>query len=210
MAIDPKKLPKDPEILQQIVVDLTRQLDKSRRLLQQLLTTRSGTRSEQLSPDQLRLFAQQVGIELAAPETAKQEDKQQKDDDEPPVAGSGGDSESGKKRGRQPLPGHLKRERIVHDLAEQDKHCAECDEDLRRIGEEVSERYEYVPAQMLVIEDACQKYACACTVKTAAKPAQPIEKSRAGANVLAHVIVSKLADHLPVHRQAKIMRRFGV
>jgi len=210
VAIDPKKLPKDPEILQQIVVDLTRQLDKSQRLLQQLLITRSGTRSEQLSPDQLRLFAQQVGIELAAPETAKQEDKQQKDDDEPPVAGSGGDSESGKKRGRQPLPGHLKRERIVHDLAEQDKHCAECDEDLRRIGEEVSERYEYVPAQMLVIEDACQKYACACTVKTATKPAQPIEKSTAGASVLAHVIVSKLADHLPVHRQTKIMRRFGV
>ena len=209
MAIDPKKLPKDPEILQQIVVDLTRQLDKSQRLLQQLLTTRSGTRSEQLSPDQLRLFAQQVGIELATTEAAEPEGKQQKDGDDPPAAGNGGDSE-GKKRGRQPLPGHLKRERIVHDLAEQDKHCAECQEDLRRIGEEVSERYEYVPAQMLVIEDACQKYACACTVKTAAKPAQPIEKSTAGASVLAHVIVSKLADHLPVHRQAKIMRRFGV
>jgi transposase len=222
VAIDPKKLPKDPEILQQIVVDLTRQLDKSQRLLQQLLTTRSGTRSEQLSPDQLRLFAQQVGIELAAPETAEPEDKQQKDDDDPPAAGNGRDSD-GKKRGRQPLPGHLKRERFVYDLAEEDKHCAECHEDLRRIGEEVSERYEYVPARMLVIEDACQKYACACTVKTAAKPAQPIEKSTAGASVLAHVIVSKLADHLPIHRQAKIMvsglpvgdcfaimRRFGV
>jgi transposase len=209
VAIDPKKLPKDPEILQQIVVDLTRQLDKSQRLLQQLLTARSGTRSEQLSPDQLRLFAQQIGIELATPEAAEPEDKQQKDDDDPPAAGNGGDSE-GKKRGRQPLPGHLKRERVVHDLAEQDKHCADCHEDLRHIGEEVSERYEYVPAQMLVIEDACQKYACACTVKTAAKPAQPIEKSTAGASVLAHVIVSKLADHLPVHRQAKIMRRFGV
>ena len=209
MAIDPKKLPNDPEILQQIVVDLTRQLDKSQRLLQQLLTTRSGTRSEQLSPDQLRLFAQQIGIELATPETVEPEEKLQKDGDDPPAAGNGGNSE-GKKRGRQPLPGHLKRERIVHDLAEQDKHCAECDEDLRRIGEEVSERYEYVPARMLVIEDACQKYACACTVKTATKPVQPIEKSTAGASVLAHVIVSKLADHLPVHRQVKIMRRFGV
>ena len=85
MAIDPKKLPKDPEILQQIVVDLTRQLDKSQRLLQQLLTNRSGTRSEQLSPDQLRLFAQQSGIELATPEAAAPEDKQQKDDDDPPA-----------------------------------------------------------------------------------------------------------------------------
>jgi len=61
-----------------------------------------------------------------------------------------------------------------------------------------------------VIEDVCKKYACACTVKTATKPPQPIEKSAAGASLLAQVIVSKVADHLPVHRQAKILRRFGV
>ena len=98
----------------------------------------------------------------------------------------------------------------MHDLPEEEKHCAGCDEDLRHIGEEISERYEYIPAQMLVIEDACQKYACSCTVRTAAKPVQPIEKSTAGASLLAHVIVSKVADHLPVHRQAKMLRRFGV
>ena len=74
----------------------------------------------------------------------------------------------------------------------------------------MSERYEYLPAQMLVIEDACLKYACACTVKTATKPPQPIEKSTAGASLLAQVIVSKVADHVPVHRQAKILQRFGV
>src|SRR6266566_7481827 len=63
---------------------------------------------------------------------------------------------------------------------------------------------------MKVIEDVCKKYACACTVKTATKPPQPIEKSVAGASLLAQVIVSKIADHLPVHRQSKIFRRFGV
>jgi transposase len=63
---------------------------------------------------------------------------------------------------------------------------------------------------MLVIEDACQKYACACTIRTALKPAQPIEKSTASASVLTQVIVAKVADHLPVHRQAKMFRRFGV
>jgi transposase len=173
------------------------------------LTTRRGTRSEQLSADQLRLFAQQIGIELPhSTEAAEQTGNEEDDNDEPPAAANGSDSSAGKKRGRQALPGHLKRERLVHDLAEQDKHCAECDQDLRHIGEEVSERYEYIPAQMLVIQDACQKYAC--TVRTAPKPAQPIEKSTASASVLAHVIVSKLADHLPIHRQAKIMRRFGV
>ena len=68
-------------------------------------------------------------------------------------------------------------------------------EDLRPIGEEASERYEYLPAQWLVIEDICQKYACACTVKTAGKPPQPMEKSAAGASLLAQVMVSKIADH---------------
>ena len=108
------------------------------------------------------------------------------------------------------MPSHLKRERIEHDLKAEEKHCAGCSQDLRLIGEETSERYEYIPAQLLVIEDVCKKYACACTVKTASKPPQPIEKSAAGASLLAQVIVSKIADHLPVHRQAKIFRRFGV
>ncbi len=65
------------------------------------------------------------------------------------------------------MPSHLKRERIEHDLTAEEKHCDSCDEDLRPIGEETSERSEYIPAQMLVIEDVCQKYACACTVRAA-------------------------------------------
>jgi transposase len=98
----------------------------------------------------------------------------------------------------------------VHDLAEKEKHCSACQQDLRPIGEESSERYEYIPAQLTVIEDICKKYACACTVKTATKPPQPIEKSTAGASLLAQVIVAKTADHLPLHRQEKIFERDGV
>ena len=129
----------------------------------------------------------------------------QKDDDVPPgsTSNSSEDQDESRRRGRRTLPAHLKRERIEHDLAEEEKHCAGCSQDLRPIGEETSERYEYIPAQLLVIEDVCKKYACACTVKTAGKPPQPIEKSVAGASLLAQVIVSKIADHLPVHRQAK-------
>ncbi len=196
-----------------MIADLTLQLDhahgrldKTQRLLQQLLAARSGARSEQLSAEQLRLFAQELGI-AAATESA-QEDKHDKDPNNPPAGVSGSGEQ--KPRGRQPLPRHLKRQRIVHDLAETEKHCAACHQDLRSIGEEVSERYEYIPAQMLVIEDACQKYACACTIRTAAKPSQPIGKSTASASLLAQVIVAKVADHLPVHRQVKMFRRFGV
>lgn len=189
-----------------MLVDLTAQLDKTQRLLRQLLAAKSGIRSEQLSADQLRLFAQELGIPVSE---AKAEEKGGKDSgNEPPTASS--DREAGKPRGRQPLPRHLKRERIMHDLSDGQKHCADCQQDLRHIGDEVSERYEYVPAQMLVIEDVCRKYACACTIRTASKPPQPIEKSSASASVLAQVIVSKVADHLPVHRQAKMFRRFGV
>ncbi len=98
----------------------------------------------------------------------------------------------------------------MHDPDEAEKHCAACAQDLREFGEETSERYEYIPAQLIVIEDVCKKYACACTVKTAGKPSPPIEKSIAGAGLLSQVIVSKYTDHLPLNRQAKIFPRFGV
>ena len=78
------------------------------------------------------------------------------------------------------------------------------------MGEETSERYEFIPAQVMVVEDVCRKYACACTIHTATKPPQPIERSTAGASLLAHVIVAKHADHLPVHRQLRMFRRVGV
>ena len=115
-----------------------------------------------------------------------------------------------KRSGRQPLAKNLIRERIVHDLAEVEKHCDGCGKDLHLISEEISERYEFIPAVMKVIEDVRLKYACDCTMKRADKPAQPIEKSTAGASVLAQVIVSKFADHLPLHRQEKIFERHGV
>jgi transposase len=83
---------------------------------------------------------------------------------------------------------------------------------LKRLGEEVSERLEYVPASLIVIEEVCPKYACpkGCTVVTAEKPTAPIEKGLAGPGLLAQVAVSKYGDHLPLHRQADIFRRQGV
>lgn len=194
-------------MLKQMLVDVTVQLEKTQKLLRQLLAARTGVRSEQLSADQLRLFAQELGVDAAGVSEADRDDD---DSDSDPPASVNEHAGAGKPRGRRPLPSHLKRERVVHDLSEADKHCGDCHQELRHIGEEVSERYEYIAAQMLVVEDACQKYACSCTVKTATKPPRPIEKSTAGASLLAHVIVSKVADHLPVHRQAKMLRRFGV
>jgi transposase len=213
VALDPKHLPEDPQVLQQMVLDLMAQLDrefternKIEALLRELLDARRNRKSEQLSADQLALFAAAWQARQAEPTRPNDSD----DDD--PHANPGTGESAPKKRtgGRQSLPRHLKRERIVHDLAEKEKHCSACQQDLRPIGEESSERYEYIPAQLTVIEDICKKYACACTVKTATKPPQPIEKSTAGASLLAQVIVAKTADHLPLHRQEKIFERGGV
>jgi len=213
VALDPKHLPDDPKVLQQMVLDLMAQLDrefternKVEALLRELLDAKRNRKSEQLSADQLALFA-----ELLQARQAQGESPVKRDDSDDDAAGGGTGDATPKKRtgGRQPLPKNLLRERIVHDLAEEEKHCASCQKDLRPIGEETSERYEYIPAQLKVVEDVCQKYACDCTVKTATKPPQPIEKSTAGASLLAQVIVAKTADHLPLHRQEKIFERHG-
>lgn len=211
MPVDPKTLPSDAATLRKIVVDLTAQLDtqqgrlqKVERLLEQLLQSRNAKRSEQLSQDQLALFAAEAAAAGIKVETAGKDDG----DEDPPASAGGGNT--GRTRGRKPLASHLRRERIEHDLNDSEKHCADCGEDLRPIGAETSERYEYVPAHMLVIEDSCRKYACSCTVRTASKPPLPIAKSTAGASLLAQVIVGKMADHLPLHRQAKIFRRHGI
>ena len=211
MAIDPKHLPDDPQSLRQMVLDLMAQLDrefternKIEALLRELLDAKRNRKSEQLSVDQLALFA--AALQQRQAEAPAMPDRSDDDDD---VAGAGGSAPKKRAAGRQPLPRHLERERIVHDLEDSEKHCATCQQDLRVIGEESSERYEYIPAQLRVIEDVCKKYACACTVKTATKPPQPIEKSTAGASLLAQVIVAKTVDHLPLNRQEKIFERHG-
>ncbi len=215
MPIDREQLPASAEVLQRMVLDLIAQLDasearriKTENLLRQLLAAKSGRRSEQITDEQLALFEAELKAQGVNVEALSKTDEggNGPDDENPPVSKGSAPNP----RGRRVLPAHLKRERIVHDLDEAEKHCEVCDRDLREFGEETSERYEYIPAQMIVIEDVCKKYSCECTVKTAGKPSQPIEKATAGASLLTQVIVSKYEDHLPLHRQAKIFRRSGV
>lgn len=197
-----------------MVLDLMAQLDrehsersKVETLLRELLDAKRNRKSEQLSADQLALFA---ALWEARQKEREDAARTNDDDDQNPTPGVGTAPRQNKSGGgRQALPRHLKRERIVRDLTDGEKHCAQCAQDLRRIGEETSERYEYVPASLTVIEEVCLKYACSCTIRTAGKPSQPIEKSNAGASLLAQVIVSKFADHLPLNRQQKIFARHG-
>jgi transposase len=216
VAIDPHSLPEDPKMLQKMVLDLAEQLDRAfaeqhkyQDLLRELLEAQRNRKSERLSKEQLALF--EAAWQARHQEDASAADEDDEDSDIDPTTGSTpGPTPSKTRGGRQALARHLRRERIVHDLPASEKHCSDCGKDLRLITEETSERYEYIPASLKVIQDVCLKYACDCTVKTATKPPQPIEKSTAGASLLAQVIVAKWADHQPLHRQEKIWERHGV
>jgi transposase len=110
---------------------------------------------------------------------------------------------------RKPLPDHLPRESVVHEPACQ---CPQCGAAMRKIGEDVSEMLEYVPARFKVIRHVRPKLSCTkCeTIVQQPAPSRPIARGLAGPGLLAHVLVSKYADHLPLYRQAQIYEREGV
>jgi len=110
---------------------------------------------------------------------------------------------------RQALPANLPRIEHRHELTE--THCA-CGQALKRIGEEVSEQLDCVPAQFFVLRHIRGKYACACcqTIAAAPMPAQMIDKGIPAPGLLAQVAVAKHDDHLPLYRQEEIYARSGV
>ncbi len=115
--------------------------------------------------------------------------------------------------GRRPLPKDLPREEIHHDLPCDAKNCKQCGFTLHKIGEETSEQVEVIPAKIKVLRHIRHKYGCKkCeeTVILSPMPKQPIPHSIAGPGLLAHVMVSKYADHLPLYRQAGIWQRSGI
>ena len=114
--------------------------------------------------------------------------------------------------GRKPLPKTLPREEVHHDIADHEKVCP-CGHPLNCIGKEESEQLEVVPAQVKVIKNVRYKYSCkACedTIILAKMPPQALPKSMAGPGLLAHILVSKFDDHLPLYRQAEMWARTGV
>jgi transposase len=115
-----------------------------------------------------------------------------------------------KKSVRRPLPDHLPREEKVYPPPADT--CPSCGGGLRHLGEDVAEQLEYVPASFRVIRHVRPKLACSCcdTIVQAPAPSRPIERGLAGPGLLAHVLVAKFADHLPLYRQSVIYARDGV
>jgi transposase len=185
------------------VTVLRRENTSLRRELDVLCRRLYGKKSEQVDPRQLQLALEQLANEPGAVT-----EPLEMDSGETPVRGHA----RRRPTGRRPLPASLPRHRVDVDVAEADKHCA-CGTDKTRIGESTSEKLEYTPASFSVIVTARAKYACPrCHdgVVEAPAPPQAVEKSLAAEGLLAHVIVSKYQDHLPLYRLERIFAREGI
>jgi transposase len=114
---------------------------------------------------------------------------------------------------RQPLPDHLPRQEVVHPPADDGAcTCPDCGKGMAKLGEDITEVLDYVPGHFQVIRHVRPKYACtACDAITQAPaPAMPTPRGRATPATLAHLLVSKYCDHLPLYRQSEIYAREGL
>jgi len=194
-----ESLPNDPAELQDMVTLLAKELKnrdlKIADLKHQLAghnRHRFGSKSESL--DQLQLFAENEEIAAATEET---------DTPEPQTC------EPKNKPKRKPLPEHLERNEQVLTPGD---NCSKCGGDLKTLGEDVTEELEYVPGRFIVNRIIRPRMACSCceAVLQAPMPSRPIERGRPGSGLLAHVLVSKYCDHLPLYRQSQIYEREGI
>jgi transposase len=111
---------------------------------------------------------------------------------------------------RKPLPADLPRE--TETLAPRETACPDCGGTVKHLGEDVSEMLEFVPGRFKVIRTVRPKLACNRCDAIVQEPAphRPIDRGLAGPGLLAHVLVGKYADHLPLYRQSEIYAREGI
>lgn len=192
-------LPDDPVLLKQLLikqVQRNRYLEEQFRLAQQ----KQFGKSSEGFPGQGELFNEAEEIVDIA-----QEDKQDI-------------NYTRNKPKRKPPPKDLPREQIIHDIPEEEKHCDCCQSELHKIGEDTSEKLEFIPAQVKVIEHIRPKYACRQCEKTgttnhikqAKVPNSPIPKGIATASLLSQLITSKYQYGLPLHRQESLFKQYGI
>lgn len=207
MNIDLAALPDDVETLQRIVRTLATEratlseaqaeIERLRLIVQKLQRNQFGRRAERLDDDQLRLGFDDLNSDIARVEATLPSEKIRT-------------SESRSQTERASLPAHLPREDMRLDL--QHQVCSCCGGKLHVIGETVSEMLDHVPARIRVIRICRPRYGCrTCgTIHQAPAPERPIAKGLASPALLAHVLVAKYCDHLPLYRQSQIFARHGV
>lgn len=199
MTVD--ELPDDLNALKVMVLSRNAECARLLQIIKELQRHRFGRRAEALPEDQLLL-----GLEEAEQVEAAGEVETEQASADQRLA-----QVAKRRTNRGSLPVHLPRIEMIVDI--DDRACPCCRNDLHRIGEDVSEKLDIVPAQFRVLVVRRPKYACrACedVVVQAAAPARLIEGGIPTEATVAQVLVSKYADHLPLYRQAQIYKRQGI
>ncbi|MEQ8730134.1 MULTISPECIES: IS66 family transposase [Alphaproteobacteria] len=194
-----KALPADPEELRhaaQGLLDLAKsQALKIEKLEHQLAghrKARFGSKSE---------TADQLALDLHEDRDIGQAAHAQQND-----TGPADEKPEKRKHSRAPLPEHLERQ---SEVLSPGKTCTDCGGSLRPLGEDVTQELEYIPGRFVVREIIRPRMACSCcdAFAQAPLPSRPITRGRAGPGLLAHVLVGKYCDHVPLYRQSEIYAR---
>jgi transposase len=193
-------LPDDPDLLKTMLLAERARAERLEQIIKAMQRHRFGRKAESLPEDQLLL-----GLEEAEQAEAAAEVQHEQAD---PAERKRRAAQ--RRRNRGALPAHLPRLETIIDI--EDLACPCCRNALHRIGEDISERLDIVPAQLRVLVVRRPKYACrACEVVVQAPaPARVIEGGLPTDALVAQVLVSKYADHLPLYRQAQIYARQGI
>jgi transposase len=212
MALDPTQLPDDIATLKSMVIaaekkasDRGLEIEALKLTIAKLQRNTFGTSSESG-----KKLLDQLELQLAELEEGVAQDKASDEIQAMPDADtSAGDEAPSLKPARRPLPAHLPRERVVHPAP---STCPCCGGALRKLGEDITETLEAVPAQWKVIQHVREKFSCRkCEIITQAPaPSHPIARGRAGPQLLAQVLFAKYRAHLPLNRQSDIYANEGV
>ncbi|CAG9180197.1 IS66 family transposase ISPpu19 [Cupriavidus laharis] len=172
--------------------------------LARLKAWKFGAKTEAMSAEQRRLFEETLAEDEASLQAQLQQAK-----GEPSVEDN---IRSKRKPRRQPLPAHLRR--VEHHHEPEDTHCPTpgCGRTMVRVGEDVSERLDIVPAEFFVHRHIYGKWACRCCQRLVQEPVEPqiIDGGLPAAGLVAHTLISRFVDHLPYYRQETINARSGV
>src|SRR3954452_20808104 len=224
MSSDAEQLPSDPDTLRQMLVAeraaraaseaelaaakaglqaKTLEIEKLKIQIARLRRQQFGRSSEKIARviEQLELMLDELESEAAAAAPQAVAMPAAAAESDPPLRQ--------KSPGRRPLPEHLPRTEIVHQPGEV---CLACGSAMRKVGEDVTEILDYIPGRFQVVRHIRPALSCRSCERMAQMPmpSLPIERGRPGAGLLAHILVAKYCDHLPLYRQAGIYARDGV